>query len=95
VVPRTSEVVGKRRPAARPGHGTTARYASAHAAPKPRRPNNAVVASAKPSDFFAAMDNAKTEEEKIKALLHGEDALWSEKKKELSLYVSPAVGIAH
>jgi protein MPE1 len=92
VVPKTYEVVGKRRPAARPGHGTTARYASAHAAPKPRRPNNAVAASAKPSnsaDFFAAMDSAPTEEEKIKALLLGEDALWSEKKKELSLYVFP------
>jgi hypothetical protein len=34
------------------------------------------------------MDNAKTEEEKIKALIHGEDAMWQEKKKELSLYVS-------
>ena len=33
------------------------------------------------------MDNAKTEDEKIQALLHGEDAMWSEKKKELSLYV--------
>jgi protein MPE1 len=88
VVPKTYEVYGKRRPAARPGHGTTARYASARAAPKPRRQDPAAPA-ARPAntDFFAAMENAKTEDEKIRAMMHGEDAQWAEKKKELSLYV--------
>jgi protein MPE1 len=76
---RSSLVIARRVPAARPGHGRAARYVSGRMPVHARRDQQAASANA-----FAKMSSAKTEEERIKAVFAAEDQQWARQQQEMA-----------
>lgn len=78
-------IIARRLPAARPGHGKAARYVSG------RMPVNSRRVEVKPSargdqsaNVLAAMNNAKTEQEKIEAMFAAEGNTWKEQQQQMA-----------
>ncbi|CAI7568205.1 unnamed protein product [Penicillium pancosmium] len=92
IIPRSTSVIARRLPAARPGKGGAARYVSG------KMPVNARNASRiEPSTTRAApggaravnnnvleLNNAQTEEEKINALMNLQASQWKEQQQEMA-----------
>jgi protein MPE1 len=79
IIPRSSMVIARRVPAARPGHGRAARYVSGRMPVHARRDQGTTGANA-----LAAMNNAKTEKEKIAAMFAAEGDQWMKQQQEMS-----------
>jgi protein MPE1 len=82
IIPRSSMVIARRIPASRPGHGRGARYVSGRMPVHARR--NDPKATTAQADVMAAMNNAKTEKEKIAAMFAAEDDQWKKQQQEMS-----------
>jgi protein MPE1 len=80
LIPRSSMVVARRVPAARPGHGRAARYVSGRMPVHAKR--NDLKASG--ADAVAAMNNAKNEEERIAAMFAAEGDQWKKQQQEMA-----------
>ncbi|KAK7552485.1 DWNN domain-containing protein [Phyllosticta citricarpa] len=90
IVPRSTTVLARRLPAARPGHGRAARYVSGKA-PVTAKNSYRTEASSKPAiqakpvtDGAAAMNNAQTEEEKIAAMFAAGAENWEQQKARMA-----------
>ena len=89
IVPRSTTVIARRQPAAKPGAGRAARYVSGKmpvSAKNAGRKEQASKASAsKPSTTaINQMNNAMTEEEKMAAMFAAQTEQWSAQQEELS-----------
>ncbi|CAG8222521.1 unnamed protein product [Penicillium olsonii] len=91
IIPRSTSVVARRLPAARPGKGGAARYVSG------KMPVNARIGGNQPSTGRAMpgtgqsvnnnvleLNNAQTEEEKINALFNLQASQWQEQQNEMA-----------
>ncbi|KAK8227335.1 DWNN domain-containing protein [Phyllosticta capitalensis] len=90
IVPRSTTVLVRRLPAARPGHGRAARYVSGKA-PVTAKNSYRTEASSKPAvqaksftDGAAAMNNAQTEEERIAAMFAAGAENWEQQKARMA-----------
>lgn len=81
IIPRSSLVIARRLPAARAGHGRAARYVSGRMPVHAKQQHKAQA----PTDAQAALNNAKTEQDKIAAMFAVEDEQWQNKKNEMAL----------
>ena len=95
IIPRSSAVVARRVPAARPGHGRAARYVTGKAPVAAKNSSRAeqsrTVASAKSTPAVQAMPDlskAMTEEERIAALMATGSAQWEQQRQAMARYVS-------
>lgn len=93
IIPRSTTVVARRFPAARPGHGRAARYVSGHAPVKAKNAyRNETQAKAAPTTSTTissggAMTTAQTEEERIAAMFKEQGDLWAQTQEKMSKYV--------
>ncbi|CAG8424535.1 unnamed protein product [Penicillium salamii] len=91
IIPRSTSVIARRLPAARPGKGGAARYVSG------KMPVNARIGTNQPSTSRAMpgtgqsvnnnvleLNNAQTEEEKINALFNLQASQWQEQQNEMA-----------
>lgn len=88
IIPRSTSVIARRLPAARPGKGGAARYVSGK---MPVTARGASRAEPSLSSRIAAgtgsiseLDNAQTEEEKINALFNLQANQWKEQQQEMA-----------
>ncbi|KAI5303632.1 hypothetical protein KEM55_000439 [Ascosphaera atra] len=94
LVPRTTRVIARRLPPARPGKGGAARYvsgrmpANAKSVPKADAQGAGQAAGAPASQVI---NNAQSEEEKIKALLNLQESQWKVQQEEMAKYVNALV----
>lgn len=90
IIPRSTTVVARRLPAAKPGAGRGARYVSGkmpQSAKNSARREQAIKAtSSKPatSTVFNQMNSALTEEEKMNAMFAAQSEQWSAQQEEMS-----------
>lgn len=93
IIPRSTSVIARRLPAARPGKGGAARYvsgkmpANARSAMKPEtaasnRTTNGAGATV--SNSMSDLNSAQTEDEKIKALFSLQATQWKEQQEEMA-----------
>lgn len=89
IIPRSSSVIARRLPAARPGHGKAARYVTGRAPVNAKNSyrteasKNAVQAKSKP-DSALDMNKAQTEEERIAAMFATEGSQWEEQQQQMA-----------
>lgn len=93
IVPRSTTVLARRLPAARPGHGRAARYVSGKAPVTAKNSYRTESSAAKPAmqakstpatDGAAAMGNAQTEEERIAAMFAAGAENWEQQKAKMA-----------
>ncbi|CAL5874905.1 uncharacterized protein PFLUO_LOCUS9207 [Penicillium psychrofluorescens] len=91
IIPRSTSVIARRLPAARPGKGGAARYVSGKMPVNARNARNepsAVGRSASGgggvSNNVLELNNAQTEEEKINALFNLQASQWKEQQQEMA-----------
>jgi protein MPE1 len=81
-------VVARRLPAARPGHGKAARYVSGRmpvsAKNSYRTEKTSTAGTSSGPDHLAAMNNAKTEQDKIAAMFAAEGDQWKKQQQEMA-----------
>lgn len=92
IIPRSTTVVARRLPAAKPGAGRGARYVSGkmpQSAKNSARKEQAIKATTakKASTVFNQMNSALTEEEKMNAMFAAQSEQWSAQQEEMSQYV--------
>lgn len=90
-MPRSTTVLARRLPAARPGHGRAARYVSGKAPVTAKNSYRTESTAAKPAtqskpavDGTAAMNNAQTEEERIAAMFAAGAENWEQQKAKMA-----------
>lgn len=82
IIPRSTTVLARRLPAARPGKGGAARYVSG------RAPVKAIHAKSTPQPGKATdLSAAQTEEERMKAIMGLEAQNWEQEKQQMATYV--------
>jgi hypothetical protein len=82
-------VIARRMPAARHGHGKAARYVSGRMPINSRRMETKTGSRGDQSaNVLAAMNNAKTEQEKIEAMFAAEGNTWKEQQQQMAQYVT-------
>ncbi|GKT90701.1 retinoblastoma-binding protein [Colletotrichum tofieldiae] len=89
IIPRSTTVVARRLPAAKPGAGRGARYVSGKmpvaAKNSSRKEQTTKTATAKAaSNAISQMNNAMTEEEKMAAMFQAQTESWSAQQEEMS-----------
>jgi protein MPE1 len=91
IIPRSSSVVARRLPAARPGHGKAARYvtgrAPVNAKNSYRTEASRTTTQAKPANMHTGagdMSKAQTEEERIAAMFAAEGNQWEEQQQKMA-----------
>lgn len=92
IIPRSTSVVARRLPAARPGKGGAARYVSgkmpvnARNASRTEAPigRTAPGAAQSVNNNVLELNNAQTEEEKINALMNLQASQWQEQQQEMA-----------
>lgn len=89
IIPRSTTVIARRQPAAKPGAGRAARYVSgkmpALAKNSGRKEQGAKVSASRPvSNAISQMNNAMTEEEKMAAMFAAQTEQWSAQQDEIS-----------
>lgn len=93
IVPRSTTVLARRLPAARPGHGRAARYVSGKAPVTAKNSYRTESSTAKPAtqakptpatDGTAAMSSAQTEEERIAAMFAAGAENWEQQKAKMA-----------
>jgi protein MPE1 len=89
IIPRSTTVIARRQPAAKPGAGRAARYVSGKmpvAAKNAGRKEQSVKASISKSssNAISQMNNAMTEEEKMNAMFNAQTEQWSAQQEEMS-----------
>jgi len=89
IVPRSTTVIARRQPAAKPGAGRAARYVSGKAPVSAknagRKEQAAKASAAKPStSAISQMNAAMTEEEKMAAMFAAQSEQWSAQQEEMS-----------
>lgn len=93
IIPRSTSVIARRLPAARPGKGGAARYVSgkmpltARSSTRPDLPSTGRSTSgAGPTgqSTIPGLDNAQTEDEKIDALFNLQANQWKEQQQEMA-----------
>ncbi|KAJ6443322.1 MPE1-like protein [Purpureocillium lavendulum] len=89
IVPRSTTVIARRQPAAKPGAGRAARYVSGKmpvsAKNAGRKEQAAKASAAKPSNnAINQMNAAMTEEEKMAAMFAAQSEQWSAQQEEMS-----------
>ena len=89
IIPRSTTVIARRQPAARPGAGRAARYVSGKmpisAKNAGRKEQSSKATSSKPSsEAINQMNNAMTEEEKMAAMFAAQTEQWSAQQEEMS-----------
>ncbi|KAJ6140439.1 hypothetical protein N7470_010444 [Penicillium chermesinum] len=91
IIPRSTSVVARRLPAARPGKGGAARYVSgkmpvnARNASRTEPPlNRAAPGAQSVNSNVLELNNAQTEEEKINALFNLQASQWQEQQQEMA-----------
>jgi protein MPE1 len=92
IIPRSTSIIARRLPAARPGKGGAARYISGKMPVGPRSASRAEPQTAVQDNnsigITSGLDNPKSEDEKIKALFSLQESQWREQQQELSSFVS-------
>ena len=91
IIPRSTTVIARRTPTARPGYGRAARYVSGQA---PVTAKNAyrteasrtqgAADKASATDGIADMNNAQTEEERIAAMFQADATQWEQQKQQMA-----------
>jgi protein MPE1 len=97
IIPRSTTVIAKRLPAAKPGRGGAARYVSGKMpvnAKNSHRSENASKAnskssSAKPSTTYTNVSELQTEEERMAAVLKMGADQWEQQQQEMAKSVPP------
>lgn len=91
IIPRSTSVIARRLPAARPGKGGAARYVSgqmpinARSAPCTEPfTTRATSSTATVDNNVLELNNAQTEEEKINALFNLQASQWKEQQQEMA-----------
>jgi protein MPE1 len=92
IIPRSTSVIARRLPAARPGKGGAARYVSgkmpvnARIAPRNETLTTRVMPGTGQSvnNNVLELNNAQTEEEKINALMNLQASQWQEQQQEMA-----------
>ncbi|KAL1999890.1 hypothetical protein VTN02DRAFT_3846 [Thermoascus thermophilus] len=101
IIPRSTSVIARRLPAARPGKGGAARYVSGKVPVNARNTQRAEQSSsnrAAPSNghvvssSMSELNNAQTEDEKIKALFNLQANQWKEQQQEMANATPVAFG---
>lgn len=80
IIPKDSTVLARRLPASAPGKGRAARYVSG----KPPVSAKPTTSTSSRPVTSVKIDNAMTEEEKLKAMLQLTGAQWQQKQEEMS-----------
>ncbi|KAJ5102861.1 RING finger protein [Penicillium argentinense] len=92
IIPRSTSVIARRLPAARPGKGGAARYVSGKMPVNARNASRTEPSTARvaPGAAYAVnnnvleLNNAQTEEEKINALFNLQASQWKEQQQEMA-----------
>lgn len=91
IIPRSTSVIARRLPAARPGKGGAARYVSGKMPVNARSASRAESSTTRATPGTAAvssnvleLNNAQTEEEKINALFNLQASQWKEQQQEMA-----------
>lgn len=92
IIPRSTTVIARRIPAARPGHGRAARYVSGQApvtAKNAYRTESSHKGGAQDkaqavNNGFAAMNEAQTEEEKLAAMFQADANQWEQQQQHMA-----------
>ena len=90
IIPRSTYVVARRLPAARPGRGGAARYVSGSMPVRARNnvkagaSSKAASTAAKTQGLKANMSSAQTEEERMQAMFNLEADQWKQQKEEMA-----------
>jgi protein MPE1 len=92
IIPRSTSVIARRLPAARPGKGGAARYVSgkmpvnARSVPRNEPSTNRAIPGMGQSvtNNVLELNNAQTEEEKINALFNLQASQWQEQQQEMA-----------
>jgi protein MPE1 len=85
LIPRSSMIVARRTPAARPGHGKAARYVSGRMPNSAKaNPRSEKAAAAAAAATAAKLNNAMTEEERIDAILDAQGESWKQRQQEMA-----------
>ncbi|GAD98627.1 hypothetical protein AN7431.2 [Paecilomyces variotii No. 5] len=101
IIPRSTSVIARRLPAARPGKGGAARYVSGKMPVNARSTGRADISSSSrtasgagnvSSNGVSELDSAQTEEEKIKALFNLQANQWKEQQQEMANATPVAFG---
>ncbi|OKL55734.1 hypothetical protein UA08_09112 [Talaromyces atroroseus] len=98
IIPRSTSVIARRLPAARPGKGGAARYVSgkmplnARTSTRPDLPSAARGTSGTGQNTIPGLDNAQTEDEKIDALFNLQANQWKEQQQEMANATPVAFG---
>lgn len=98
IIPRSTSVIARRLPAARPGKGGAARYVSgkmpltARSSARPDVPSTGRSASGTGQNTIPGLDNAQTEDEKIDALFNLQANQWKEQQQEMANATPVAFG---
>lgn len=89
IIPRSTSIIARRLPAARPGRGGASRYVSgkmpvnARSIP-PGDPSAASRTVSNSNNSVLELNNAQTEEEKINALFNLQASQWKEQQQEMA-----------
>lgn len=91
IIPRSTSVIARRLPAARPGKGGAARYVSGKMPVNARSASRlepsttrAMPGTATVNNNVLELNNAQTEEEKINALFNLQASQWKEQQQEMA-----------
>jgi protein MPE1 len=91
IIPRSSSVVARRLPAARPGHGKAARYVTGRAPVNAKNSyrteaskNNAPAKPTRVQSGAADMSKPQTEEERIAAMFAAEGNAWEQQQQQMA-----------
>lgn len=91
IIPRSTSVIARRLPAARPGKGGAARYVSGKMPVNARSASRTEPSTSRATPGTAAvssnvmeLNNAQTEEEKINALFNLQASQWKEQQQEMA-----------
>lgn len=89
IIPRSSSVVARRVPAARPGHGKAARYVSGKAPVSAKNASRGEQSKMIPGKATSAPTmtvdmNAQTEEERIAAMFAAEGSQWEQHQQQMA-----------
>lgn len=95
IIPRSTTVMARRLPAAKPGAGRGARYVSGkmpQSAKNSARREQAIKPNTvkTTSNALNQMNSAMTEEEKMAAMFAAQSEQWSAQQEEMSQYVPPS-----
>lgn len=93
IIPRSTSIIARRLPAARPGKGGAARYVSGKVPVNARNTQRAEQSSSNRAvsnsghvvnSGMSELNNAQTEDEKIKALFNLQANQWKEQQQEMA-----------